>query len=208
MVPRLRECWRQSQAEVASKSSNKIHQTWGLPFSWPLYKSWILPKSKPAVSCTRMTVAETEDRKAAILTENRESHSSIIIRSFDHSAHRGSLQQGRMVKMSKHMGLAPFGFATKVACIKACEGRTLSSFCQTFRLTNYHQEIVLQIRQWDYSTQMLASREKPLLWELISRIIRSFSAVAALKLGCIVCAYIQGMEDGSLTWVGIWKIQI
>ena len=30
---RLRECCRQSQAEVVSKSSNKIHQTWGPPFS-------------------------------------------------------------------------------------------------------------------------------------------------------------------------------
>ena len=33
---RLRECCRQSQAEVVSKSSNKIHQNWGLPFSRPL----------------------------------------------------------------------------------------------------------------------------------------------------------------------------
>ena len=27
-MPRLRECCRQSQTEVVSKSSNKIHQTW------------------------------------------------------------------------------------------------------------------------------------------------------------------------------------
>ena len=33
MIPRLRECCRQSQAEVLSKSSNKIHQTWGPSFS-------------------------------------------------------------------------------------------------------------------------------------------------------------------------------
>ena len=33
VVPRLRECCRQSQAEVVSKSGNKIHQTWGPPFS-------------------------------------------------------------------------------------------------------------------------------------------------------------------------------
>ena len=33
VVPRLRECCRQSQAEVVSKSSSKIHQTWGPPFS-------------------------------------------------------------------------------------------------------------------------------------------------------------------------------
>ena len=31
--PGLRECCRQSQAEVVSKSINKIHQTWGPPFS-------------------------------------------------------------------------------------------------------------------------------------------------------------------------------
>ena len=30
--PRLRECCRQSQAEVVSKSRNKVHQTWGPPF--------------------------------------------------------------------------------------------------------------------------------------------------------------------------------
>ena len=33
LAKRLRECCRQSQVEVVSKSSNKIHQTWGLPFS-------------------------------------------------------------------------------------------------------------------------------------------------------------------------------
>ena len=33
VVPRLRECCKQSQAEVVSKSRNKIHQTWGPPFS-------------------------------------------------------------------------------------------------------------------------------------------------------------------------------
>ena len=33
----LREFCRQSQAEVASKSSNKIHQTWGPSFSQGLY---------------------------------------------------------------------------------------------------------------------------------------------------------------------------
>ena len=33
VIPRLRECCRHSQAEVVSKSSNKIHQTWGPPFS-------------------------------------------------------------------------------------------------------------------------------------------------------------------------------
>ena len=33
----MRECCRQSQAEVASNSSNKIHQTWGPPFSRALY---------------------------------------------------------------------------------------------------------------------------------------------------------------------------
>ena len=32
VVPRLRECCRQSQAELVSKSSIKIHQTWGPPF--------------------------------------------------------------------------------------------------------------------------------------------------------------------------------
>ena len=39
MVPRLCELCRQSYAEVASKSSNKIHQTWGPPFAG-VY-SWI-----------------------------------------------------------------------------------------------------------------------------------------------------------------------
>ena len=33
MVPRLRECCRQSQAELVSKSRNNIHQTWGPPYS-------------------------------------------------------------------------------------------------------------------------------------------------------------------------------
>ena len=37
VIPRLRECCKQSQAEVVSKSSSKIHQTWGLPFSRALY---------------------------------------------------------------------------------------------------------------------------------------------------------------------------
>ena len=37
VVPRLRECRRQGQTEVVSKSSNKIHQTWGPPFSQALY---------------------------------------------------------------------------------------------------------------------------------------------------------------------------
>ena len=39
MVPRFRECCRQSQAEVVSKSSEKIHQTWTKPFSRYLYDS-------------------------------------------------------------------------------------------------------------------------------------------------------------------------
>ena len=34
---RFRECFRQVQAEVVSKSSNKFHQTWGPPFSPVLY---------------------------------------------------------------------------------------------------------------------------------------------------------------------------
>ena len=33
MVPRLRECCRQSHAEVVSNSKKKIHHTWGPPFS-------------------------------------------------------------------------------------------------------------------------------------------------------------------------------
>ena len=37
MFPRLCECCRQSQAEVISKSRNKIHQTWGPPFTQALY---------------------------------------------------------------------------------------------------------------------------------------------------------------------------
>ena len=36
--PRLRECCRQSQAEVVSKDRSKIHQTWGPPFSRALYR--------------------------------------------------------------------------------------------------------------------------------------------------------------------------
>ena len=35
--PRLCKCFRQSQAEVISKSSNKSHQTWGPPFRLALY---------------------------------------------------------------------------------------------------------------------------------------------------------------------------
>ena len=34
---RLRECCRQGRAEVVSNRSNKIHQTWGPPFSRSLY---------------------------------------------------------------------------------------------------------------------------------------------------------------------------
>ena len=41
VVPRLCECCRQSQAEVVSKSSNKIHQTWGPPFNQALYLLYI-----------------------------------------------------------------------------------------------------------------------------------------------------------------------
>ena len=37
VLPRLRECSRQVEAEVVSNSSNKIHQTWGPPFSRALY---------------------------------------------------------------------------------------------------------------------------------------------------------------------------
>ena len=37
VVPRLRECCRQSQAEVVSNSRNTIHQTWGPLFSRALY---------------------------------------------------------------------------------------------------------------------------------------------------------------------------
>ena len=39
MVPRLRECCRQTEAEVVSMSMNKIHQTWGPPFNLALYVS-------------------------------------------------------------------------------------------------------------------------------------------------------------------------
>ena len=35
--PRLRECCRQVEAEVVSKSRNKIHQTQGPPISGALY---------------------------------------------------------------------------------------------------------------------------------------------------------------------------
>ena len=35
---RFCECFRQVQAAVVSKSSNKIHQTWPKPFSRALYK--------------------------------------------------------------------------------------------------------------------------------------------------------------------------
>ena len=37
MCPRLRECCRKAKAEVVSKGSNKIQQTWGSPFSRALY---------------------------------------------------------------------------------------------------------------------------------------------------------------------------
>ena len=37
VVPRLRECWKQGQAEVISKSSNEIDQTWGAPCGRALY---------------------------------------------------------------------------------------------------------------------------------------------------------------------------
>ena len=33
----MRECCRQVEAEVLSNSRNKIHQTWGLPYSGALY---------------------------------------------------------------------------------------------------------------------------------------------------------------------------
>ena len=37
VIPRLRECCRQVEAEVVSNSKNKIHQTWGPPFRRALY---------------------------------------------------------------------------------------------------------------------------------------------------------------------------
>ena len=37
VVPRLRELCRQGQAGMISNSSNKVHQTWDLPFSRVLY---------------------------------------------------------------------------------------------------------------------------------------------------------------------------
>ena len=37
VVPRLRECLRQVEAEVVSNSNNKIHQTWESLFWPPLY---------------------------------------------------------------------------------------------------------------------------------------------------------------------------
>ena len=37
VVPWLRECCRQTQAEVVSKSTNKIHEILGPPFSLALY---------------------------------------------------------------------------------------------------------------------------------------------------------------------------
>ena len=36
VIPRLRECCRQVEVEVASNSSNKIHQTWEWPYSGAL----------------------------------------------------------------------------------------------------------------------------------------------------------------------------
>ena len=41
----MRECCRQSQAEVVSNSSNRIHQTWGPPFSRALHLSLSLVTS-------------------------------------------------------------------------------------------------------------------------------------------------------------------
>ena len=38
----MRECCRQVEAEVVSKSKNKIHQTWGPPISRALYFSKLL----------------------------------------------------------------------------------------------------------------------------------------------------------------------
>ena len=49
--PRLRECCRQSQAEVVSKSSNKIHQTRGPPFSRALYRC-----NRPSLTSDEMMV--------------------------------------------------------------------------------------------------------------------------------------------------------
>ena len=39
VLPRLRECYRQVEAEVVSNSSNEIHQTWEALFWQPLYQS-------------------------------------------------------------------------------------------------------------------------------------------------------------------------
>ena len=41
MLPRLRECSRQVEAEVVNNSSNKIHQTWEALFWQTLYKSQV-----------------------------------------------------------------------------------------------------------------------------------------------------------------------
>ena len=36
--PRLRDCCRQGQSEVVSNNRNKVHQTWGPPYSRALYR--------------------------------------------------------------------------------------------------------------------------------------------------------------------------
>ena len=42
----MREFCRQVEAEVVSKSKNKIHETWGPPISGALYMSPLLPVSE------------------------------------------------------------------------------------------------------------------------------------------------------------------
>ena len=60
----MRECCRQVEAEVVSKSRNKIHQTWGPPINGALYIRnkpsavrivVVLPMTRPRTSCASLS---------------------------------------------------------------------------------------------------------------------------------------------------------
>ena len=58
VVPGLRECCRQSQAEVVSNIRNEIYQACPLPFSRPLYRQKMLNSTTYGSPCIATTAGE------------------------------------------------------------------------------------------------------------------------------------------------------
>ena len=105
----MRDCCRQSQAEVVSKSSNKIHATWGPPFSRALY-----------IKAQRATV--TYDRPASeqggVSPLDWHSFRSRISGSFPRKCHLISLSQ-------RHHRSLPLTLMCILSERRLCESRLL-----------------------------------------------------------------------------------